>query len=215
MSLQDVVRWLLPWETHFYDLLEQQAVVFGEATAIMASIAVGDAPQNLPDLLAKIAACEERGDDLVEQIQNALARTFVTPLDREDIHRLCAQFDDALDLAYLAMQAFIEHGAERWTAPMAELSSLLLQSGEVLQEATPQLRKHGYSAIIECGRRIQSLEKQGDRVFRQTLAELFRNPAIGAKELMREREILEGLENALDCCQDAADVLSNIAVKHG
>jgi uncharacterized protein len=215
MGLQDVVRWLLPWETHFYDMLEQQAVVFAEAAAIMATIEVGDAPQNSPDLLAKIADCEHRGDALVEQIENALAKTFVTPLDREDIHRLGARFDDALDLAYLAMQAFIEHGADRWTSPMAELSRLLRECSEVLKEITPQLRKHDYAAIIEGGRRVQAIEKQGDRIFRTTLADLFRDPSVDAKELMREREILESLEDAIDRCQDAADVLSNIAVKHG
>jgi uncharacterized protein Yka (UPF0111/DUF47 family) len=113
------------------------------------------------------------------------------------------------------MQAFIEHGAERWTAPMAELSGLLLQSSQVLKDATPHLRAHEYAAILDSRWRIVALEKQGDKIFHATLAGLFRDPQVDAKELMREREILEGLENALDCCQDAADVLSNIAVKHG
>lgn len=213
MGLQDVVRWFVPWEVQFYELLEKQTVVLHEGALVLKGIAAGDKPD--AEVLAKVDEIESRGDGLVRDMDYALARTFVTPLDREDLHRLAARLDDVLDVIYLAMQAFNEYGVKEWTEPMAELAELVHACAVLLVDAMPRLRKHEYEQIIAACREIQAREKDGDAVFRKTLGALFRDPAIDAKELLRQREILEGLENALDWCQDVADVLSNIAVKHG
>ena len=72
-----------------------------------------------------------------------------------------------------------------------------------------------YADLLDDGRKLRSLEKEADGVFRAAVSQLFKDPAVDAKVLLREKEVLEDLENAVDHCDNVADTLANIAVKHG
>jgi uncharacterized protein Yka (UPF0111/DUF47 family) len=213
MALQAIVRWLLPREDHFYSLLESQAdACHAAAMALLKSKDPSSRPEDVRDAVQVI---EHFADDLVRQMEDALARTFVTPLDREDLHKLSSELDDVIDLTNLAARASVLYGVSRPTEPMQKLMDTLVECTIVLKTALPKLRHHKYAELLEDGRKLRALEKEADGVFRAAVSQLFKDPAVDAKVLLREKEVLEDLENAVDHCDDVAGTLANIAVKHG
>lgn len=213
MGLQDFIQRLLPRQDEFFVLLEQQAGVALEAARALASFAEPD--KSAAAVCEQVQAHEHAGDKLVHGIEEALARTFVTPIDREDIHLLASSLDDVLDLTNYAARACSMLGVERPTPPMIELMKVLVEATKVLADALATLRKRAYTELRTTTRRIRQLEKDADKIHREAVAALFRDEDIGAKVLLREREVLEDLENAIDRCEKVADTLTNLAVKHG
>ncbi len=213
MALQAIVRWLLPREDHFYSLVESQAAAC-ESAAI--ALARSKDPSTKPeDIRDAVQVIEHYADDLVRQMEDALARTFVTPLDREDLHKLSSELDDVVDLTNLAARAAVLYGVSRPTEPMQKLMDCLVTCTGILKAALPKLRSHQYSDLLDDVRKLRALEKEADGVFRAAVSQLFKDPAVDAKVLLREKEVLEDLEDAVDHCDAVAGTLANIAVKHG
>jgi len=213
MGIQELIRKVMPREEGFYDLLERQARTTLGAAETLASFIEADRTAN--SVAEAVQQIEHEGDKLVHEIEEALARTFVTPIDREDIHFLCSELDDVIDLTNTTARAFLLLGVERPTHPMVNLMQLLVSATGELASAVPQLRRHAYAELFGTKRRIRELEKEGDRIYRNEVSRLFHTPEIDAKVLLREREVLDNLENAIDRCERVADTLANLAVKHG
>jgi predicted phosphate transport protein (TIGR00153 family) len=223
MGLQDVIRFLIPKEDKFFDFLEQQAALAHEGAVALATI--GETP--IAELKELVHAIEKRGDKVAHECEDALAKTFVTPLDREDIHALSSQLDDVLDRAHAAASAFVMFSIDEPSKAAREMIDLLVKSTALLKDVLPSLRKHDFDRIREVTREIKVLEKEGDRVYRGTMMALFRdpeqakespyhNPSIkDARSLIREKELVEILEEALDGCEDVGEFLTMLAVKHG
>ena len=212
MALQSWVRWLLPKEDHFFDFLEAQAKLCLRAAQELATFRQGRTAQEVRD---GVQVIEHEADDVVRQMEDALARTFVTPLDREDLHRLSSQLDDVTDLTNLAARATSIYGVSKPTPAINELTDVLIECTTKLSEAVPNLRKHAFTELIEIGRALRTLEKRADQIYRSAISDLFANPQVDAKELLRQKEVLEDIERAIDHCDGVADVLANLAVKHG
>jgi uncharacterized protein len=212
MSLQDLVRWLVPREDHFYGFLESQADVAHEAALALRRFKEGDPATVVRDAVQEL---EHTGDRIFHEMEEALAKTFVTPIDREDLHQLSSALDDVLDLANGAIRAATLYGVTTPTPPMNALMDLLVQCTELVKQTTPLLRKRQYAAITEAVRALRKIEKDGDTVFREGISKLFHDDAIDAKRLLREKQVLEDLENAVDACERVGDTLANLAVKHG
>jgi uncharacterized protein Yka (UPF0111/DUF47 family) len=213
MGLQDVVRWLLPREDHFYTYLENLAVASHEAAVALAKWKDPKAtPQAVCDAVQVI---EHKADGIILQLEDGLARTFVTPLDREDLHRLGSELDDVVDLANLAARAIVLYGVDRPTKAMVELMDVLVESTIILKASVPKLRQHKYAELVEDARTLRQLEKDGDKAYRNEISRLFHDDAVDAKSVLRQREVLEDLERAVDHCDHVAETLSNLAVKHG
>ncbi len=213
MNLQDVIRFLLPREDHFYDYLERQA-----QAAHLGAKALGrlrDPEVTVASVRDAVQAHEHEGDKVVHDMEEALAKTFVTPIDREDLQRLSAQLDDVLDLANGTARACVLYGVERPTAPMLALTGILERATAQLEEAMPRLRRHEYAALMETARAVRLLEKEADGIFRDAISALFHDDGADARRMLREKEVLEDLENAVDQCELVAETLANLAVKHG
>jgi uncharacterized protein len=213
MGLQDAVRWLLPKEDHFFELMEKQAATLSRAAAEMVRFKPGQttAEQNA----ASIQAIEHEGDALVHAVEEALAKTFVTPIDREDIQKLSSMLDDILDLLNETARSMSLYGLDAPSPPMTQLSDLLLGATTQLADALPKLRQANYEALLAASHEVKKLEKEGDKVFRDAVAALFRDESVSAKQLLRDKEILTDLEEALDSCEDTAEFLAHLAVKNG
>jgi predicted phosphate transport protein (TIGR00153 family) len=212
VGLQDFFRSLLPKEEKLFDLLEQQAGIAHQAAQALASFKDGLTVGEVGKLVQEQ---EHAGDKIVHEIEETLAKTYVTPIDREDIHSLSVELDDVTDLINQAARACELTGVERPNEAMTEMMVVLVKCTGELTQALPMLRKRDYPGIFAAKARVRSLEKEGDRVHRSAISELFRTAEIDAKVLLREREILEDLENALDHCERVADSLATLAVKHG
>jgi uncharacterized protein len=211
MGLQDILRWLTPREDHFYDFLERQADTAHAGALALARFRDGDAAT----VREAVQALEHDGDRIAHEMEEALAKTFVTPIDREDLHKLCTELDDILDLANGAIRSAALYGLERPTEPMTKLMDLLVECTAVLKRAVPLLRKRAYTEITEATRALRRLEKDGDTIYRGAVSDLFHAPDVDAKTLLRQKQVLEDLENAVDACEELGESLGTLAVKHG
>jgi uncharacterized protein Yka (UPF0111/DUF47 family) len=211
MGMQSVIRFLLPREDHFYDFLERQAVVAHKGAHALRAFTDADVAR----VREAVQLLEHEGDKIVHEMEEALAKTFVTPIDREDLQKLSSELDDVLDLMNATIRAAALYGVDRATEPMMKLIEVLVLCTAMLEETIPNLRRHRYNDLVESARAIRKLEKEGDAIFRGAVSALFHNEAIDAKQLLREKEVLEGLENAIDATNHVADTLTNLAVKHG
>lgn len=213
MSLQSIIRWLIPREDRFYRLMESQAACAHDAAMALARFVPGSAGADA--VLVEVDDYEHQGDKLFHDLEEALAQTFVTPIDREDIHRLSSGLDDILDLTKATAQTYVLYGIQTPSPAMIRQMELLTEATRLLRDMLPFLAKHAYADVIKASREIFQVEKEADSVFRKAVGELFHDPNIDAKELLRAKEVLEDLEQAINRCESAADVLSNLAVKHG
>jgi hypothetical protein len=213
MGLQDLVRWFLPREDRFYDFLERQAAAAHEGAITLAAFSADGAV--LASVAESVQAVEHKGDAIVHELEDALAKTFVTPIDREDLQKLSSQLDDILDLTNSTARSCVLFGVVRATPTMIALCEKLVACTLVLKDAVPNLRTHAYTSLIEASRECRQLEKEADLVYREAVRALFANEAIDARALLREKLVLEDLEKAIDRCEYVSDTLANLAVKHG
>ncbi len=214
MKLQSLIAWLLPRETHFFDFLEQQSGIAARGAKALRDgfRAPGATPQAV---FESVQVLEHEGDRFTHEMEDALAKTFVTPLDREDLQRLSMELDDIIDNANGAARACVLFGVDRPTEAMFALMEVLVESSEALGRAVPLLRKSAYGEVMEATRNVRALEKKGDVIYRNAISRLFHDAAVETKEIMREREVLEDLERAIDACDHVASTLTHLAVKHG
>ena len=210
-ALQGLVRFLLPRESHWYDMLEELARLGYEASKALHTFK--DQPAS--KVREAVQIIEHQADDVVRKMEDALARTFVTPLDREDLHRLTSELDDIIDLCNLSARAFNLYHLERPTRPMVEIMEKLEACTKLLSETVPLLRTHEYHNLLEGGRQVRAFEKEADTIYRQAISQLFSDSSPDFRDLLRQKEALDDLEAAVDYCDNVADLLSNLAVKHG
>lgn len=167
--------------------------------------------ENLADYASRIDIIENKCDDITHAIINDLNETFITPIDREDIHALANSLDDIIDrIDSIATRTSIYN--IKSPIPFGEqLSQILLSQVKLLTEVTKDLKEHKtiFSKLIS----IRNLETQGDNVFRQAITHLFDNEP-DVLEVIKKKEILENIEAAVDCCQRATIVIEAILIKN-
>lgn len=213
MPIQSIVRFLMPNEERFYDFLEQQGELALEGAKALAGFAVDKLD---PEAVREaVQAVEHRGDAVVHEMEETLARTFVTPIDREDLKKLSDELDDVLDLTNGAARVCVLMGISTPTQPMLDLIDKLVECTQVLASAVPHLRKHQYQELVNASRQLRKIEKESDRIYRDAVRHLFHDPAIDAKTLLREKEMLDDLETAIDRCEHAGETMAHLAIKHG
>lgn len=212
MRLQSLINWMLPREDHFFEYLELQARIAQSVIPVLGRFVEPGA--NYESIRAEVTRIEKEGDQVVDTMLDALSNTMVTPIDREDLQRLSKKIDDILDYVNLAARSLVIFALDRPSQPMIALLHTLEESCDILVEIMPCLRKKEYDALIAGCQRIHKLEKQADQIFREELSRLFHEESVGAKDILRAREILDHLETAVDSCDAVAETLTNVAVKH-
>ncbi len=214
MGLQSFVRWLLPRADHFYDFLERQAAVAHQGALALARFGTSD-KGTAQEVCDAVQALEHEGDKIVHEMEEALAKTFVTPLDREDLQRLSMELDDILDLANATARVALLYGVEKPSEASTQLAAILVEATELLNKVMPHLRKHRYNDLMEAARDVRKLEKNADAIFRQETSRLFHDLTIEPRELIRQKTLLDDIEHAIDRCEHVASTLTNLSVKHG
>jgi uncharacterized protein len=203
---------LLPNNQAFFDDFDKHT-----ALIVSAANALGEMTQPGPtaaaDLAKRIKELEEEADGIVHRVAVELRRTFITPLDRDDTHRLMSYLDDVLD--------YIENAAYRLTlyklkVPNRHLTTLVQKvqrSAEVTRDAVAALRdKHQHDHALELCVEINKLENEADAALRAALAELF-SDEIDPIKLMKWKEVFEILEEATDRCEDVANEIENMLLE--
>jgi uncharacterized protein Yka (UPF0111/DUF47 family) len=212
MALQSIIRWFLPREDHFFDYIEKLGSVTHEAAQVVSTFR--QEFETAESTRQKVQDVEHAADKLVHDLEDALGRTFVTPIDREDLQRLAIELDNVVDFINAAARACAWFGVDRPTPPMIALIDQLLVATEVLRDDLPALRKHDYPKLIDSARKLRAIEKQADKVYREAVSKLFHEQT-DARVILREKEVLDDLERAVDHCEHVGHMLANLAVKHG
>lgn len=209
--LNALLRLIRPRADHFYVFIERQAQLAHEGAKVLEGLTRTEGQAEA--IRDRIQALEHEGDTQVHGMLDALSATFVTPIDREDLQRLSKRIDDILDLTNATGKACVTFAVDQPTPAMRLLIAKLVESTELLSQAVPKLRVHAYPEAIRICARVSISEKDGDVVYRDALSKLFRDPAIDAKTILREREVLDDLEKAINRCEQVADLITTVAVK--
>jgi uncharacterized protein len=163
------------------------------------------------DLLRGIKELEHEGDRVTRDLVDLLNRTFVTPFDRDDIYRLAGAIDDVCDHIDDATGKIAGYGVKRIRPRAKEQAEVILRSAEKLDQAVRRL--DGFKDSSRQLHELRDLEDEGDRLKRSAVAELFAS-AEDPLVVIRWKDIYEELEEAVDACENAADVLEAILVKN-
>jgi predicted phosphate transport protein (TIGR00153 family) len=169
---------------------------------------------NVAQKAGRLTELEHKGDYITHQIMEQLHRTFVTPLDREDIGLLTQGLDDVMDFMEDAAVAMLLYRIKQPTKRARQLADILVDVTDELVKAIPHLRKRSeMSQILQHCVEINRLENEADSIVRFALAELFDD--IPLEDVIKWREIYDHLENAVDKAEDVANVLEGVVLKHG
>jgi uncharacterized protein len=207
-----MLRWLLPRDEDFFGLFERHAALTVEGAKEMQRLVQGG--QNVRTRAARIKEIEHETDVITHACVERLHKTFITPFDRDDIHRLITRMDDVMDYIDSAAIAVMLYELTDMTPPVRELADVLVRSTESVAVAVSGLKNVKQSkAILDACIEVNRLENQGDEILRGALAELFR----GAKDpllVLKWKEVYEALENATDRCEDVANVIEGVVLEH-
>jgi predicted phosphate transport protein (TIGR00153 family) len=159
--------------------------------------------------------CEDKGDELVRNVIKELNEAFITPIDREDIYEIITEMDNILDLINSTMHRFIMFNIEECTDGSRQIGDLLVQATTELVAVMDELRTKGYKSkkISEQLSNISKFESEADKIFRITVAKLFRTEK-DPFTVMKWKEIYQILENTIDNCEKVAKIVEGVVIKN-
>ncbi len=201
---------VLPKEQRFFLLFEQQAQYTAEAARLLTAAVMGD-PADLGSYAAKIHEVEHKGDAVTHEIMTRLDKTFLTPIDPEDIHRLASHLDDVLDMIDAAIERLVLYKVRSLPPEMAALAQIVEACCLAIVKAVTAMARE--EPVKEHLIEINRLENEADRVNREGIGELFETET-NAIQLIKLKEIYEILESASDMCEDVANVIESVVVKN-
>ena len=202
----------MPREEKFFELFEESVQNMVKAAQKLRELVY--TWENAGERVGEITELEHEGDVITHQIMDQLHRTFVTPFDREDIAQLAHVLDDVTDFIQAAADAMFIYKVDRPGQSAKELADVIVQAATEVERAMPQLRHRAeFKQILERCVEINRLENVADEIYRSAMSELFTDNTDIA-DIIKWREIYEHMESATDRCEDVANVLEGVALKH-
>lgn len=162
-------------------------------------------------IASQLRDLERRGDGISHDIGHKLESTFVTPFDREDIHQLISRLDDVIDFIEEVADTCLLYKIDQPTPPALAQTEIIVKQCEQIVRALERLK--GFKNIGPYWIEIHRLENEGDLVARRAMADLFTN-GTDPVEIIKWKDLYALLEDAIDACEDVANVIERIVVKH-
>jgi hypothetical protein len=202
-----------PKEDEFFKLFIESTHTLRQGAYVLKDV-MSDYTQ-LDKKLEQIHKLEHQADDINDAIIDKLNQTFITPLDREDIYSFATMLDDVVDFLQGTMQRMVLYKAGKPTIGAAQLADLLVESTEEMVLAFNLLTniKRNQEKILEHTKKIGELESKGDNIYRREVALLF-DTCPDPIEVIKWKEILEHMEDALDHCERIGDLLRGVVMKY-
>lgn len=199
---------LIPRDIKFFDLF----IADGENLAVAAErlAELVDQYDRLDERIAEIQALEKRGDEIDREINTRLEDAFVTPFDREDIHELAVRLDDVVDGIQAVAETFVIYDVKQPTDECRKLAAILRDQGIELAAALRKL--DGMKGLGPHLARVTELEHEADGLSRGAVGRLFRE-TVDPLEVIKWRDIYQGLEEAIDAAEDAAEAIERMLHK--
>ena len=207
-----MLKRFMPRETNFFDFFEQHAATTVRGCRELLDLTtVGD---DFEARARRIKEIEHEADSITHTCVEALHKTFITPIDRDQIHMLISRMDDIMDYIETVSDQCVLYNVAHMTEPAKQLAQVLLASMEHIEGAVKGLRdmKHANTISERCIE-VNRLENQGDSILRQAVAGLFdkeKDPVA----IIKWKEIYENLEIATDRCEDVANIIEGIVLEN-
>jgi predicted phosphate transport protein (TIGR00153 family) len=203
---------LMPKEGRFFELFNEHAeqIVLGgrELVALLGS------KDDFQRRAYAIETIEKRADKITQTAIELLHTTFITPLDRDEIHQLITRMDDVLDLMEDVSQSIFLYGVTEFTEEARKLAEVCLACGERVKVAVGLLSNMDNAAeILKACEDIDRLESEADHIERSAMAKLFRDET-DVKHLIKMKAIYELLETVTDRCEDVANIIEGIVLEN-
>ena len=203
----------LPRETSFFDFFEQHAALTIEGTKELLSLVTTGA--NIPTKCRRISDIEHETDTITHRCVEALHRTFITPIDRDSIHRLITRMDDVMDFVEAAAERIDLYELTVMTPDVRDLADVLHRATQQVEAAMRGLRSMREPQLtLKLCIDINRLENEADAILRRSVARLFKeekDPIV----VIKWKEVYENLENATDRCEDVANIIEGVILEHG
>jgi predicted phosphate transport protein (TIGR00153 family) len=207
-----VLARLLPRKTDFFALFSRHAALTVEAARSLAALLdrLGDAEAES----SRIRGLEHEADAICQETMETLHRTFVTPIDRGDIHSLASRLDDIMDHVESTAQRLWLYEIKQPTPELREMAQLLCRATQAVKDVVDALAgRREADRIRELCLRVKQVEKENDRLLRRATASLFRDES-DAKSLIKWKEIYDTVETAIDLCEDVANVVEGVVLEN-
>jgi hypothetical protein len=215
----NILDFLLPRETKFYDLFNEQADRLMAAAKrlrdLMRELEAAAESDRRDVLKAGVAAIKdiERGADKVEvRINEALEESFITPLDREDIHTIASFVDNVIDAVKALTNKLETYGVLRMPPRSEDFADIIVECAQFLKDAFQRIAKR--SSITAQAKAIGDAERRSDYLFSIAIGDLF-NDGKDAIEVIKAKEVYEGLEEIVNCMDSAGKMMRRVMIKQG
>lgn len=203
---------LLPRETSFFDYFDHHAALTVEGAKEFLSLVTTGA--NIAAKAKRIKEIEHETDVITHHCVEALHKTFITPIERDDIHRLITRMDDVMDFVEAASERIALYEIREMTPEAKDLADVLVRATEGVRVAVGGLRDmKNASMVVKRCIDINRLENEGDAILRTAVARLFKEEK-DPITIIKWKEIYELLENATDRCEDVANIIEGVVLEH-
>jgi predicted phosphate transport protein (TIGR00153 family) len=207
---------LMPREGRFFTLFDSHAkLIVDGALALVDVLRRYEIEEDRAAGLKLIEDVEHAADRITHETVQLLHTTFVTPFDRDDIHRLISRMDDVLDLIQDTGESLVLYDIRNVTAEATQLAELLLRCAERVQSAVKLMASMADApAMLAICQEIDKLESEADKVMRGAISRLFRDET-DVRQVIKLKAVYESLESATDKCQDVANVIESVVLENG
>jgi hypothetical protein len=213
MRFDRLIKALLPRDDTFFTHFEKSTQYLIDACGLLRRLA-DSKPQDRPAIADQIHDLEHKCDMVTHQVFASLNATFVTPFDREDVHVLASALDDVMDYLDGSAGRFVLYKIKDCPKDMLNLIEILTSSVKEIHKGVVLVRDLDRPEMLqETLKKVNEYENKADAAFEQAIADLFENEK-DPIQVIKLKEIYVGLETATDKCEDAANVLESILIKH-
>lgn len=215
MKADAIIKWFMPKEEQFQNLLAKDTENLLASAHLFAEIARCERLEQRRVLVVKLKGLEHEGDQITRHVFDALNSTFITPFDREDLRSIATDLDDILDSMESVAQYLIIFELSESPDALRQFAQILAEMCQEIHQLTSLLwdmanEKRMQEGIV----RISDLENQADNLYNTVLADLFRENGRTPIQVLKWKEVYQGLEDACDHCRDYTHIVGNVLVKN-
>ena len=210
-----IIKALLPKEEKFHEILARDTANLEKAVKIFAEIARTSNVEERRIKAIELKEVEHDGDMITREVFDALNQSFITPFDRDDIQNIAIDLDDILDNLEGAAQYLILFELQESPDALRHFSDILVSMAEEIHEATGMIwDQKNEKRVREVIVRVSELENQANQLYNTVIADLFKSTGRNPLEILKWKEVYQGLEEACDSCRDYSNIISNVVVKN-
>ena len=215
MKADAVIKWFMPREERFHELFERDSANLARGAKVFLEIVESKTLEERRVKSTELKAIEHDGDQITRQIFEAVNSTFITPLDREDIHALAGDLDDILDHLEGVAQHLVLFELRESPEALHQFAEIIADMAVQIEVITRLLWDMANEPQVrEANVRISDLENRADTLYNAVIADLFRGNGLDPIVILKWKEVYQGLENACDACKDFTHAIGNIVTKN-